>query len=48
MSDWNLNDLEEWDNKICELAEGHGLDWFPIIYETCDYFEMIGNMASEN
>ncbi len=45
MSDWNLGDLEEWDNKICELAEGHGLDWFPIIYETCDYFEMIGNMA---
>jgi len=45
MSDWDLDDLEEWDNKICELAKKYGLDWFPIIYETCDYYEMIGNMA---
>jgi stage V sporulation protein R len=45
VSDWGLQDLEKWDDKICEMAKGHGLDWFPIIYETCDYFEMIGNMA---
>ena len=45
MSDWVMEDLEKWDNKICELAKGYGLDWFPIIYESCDYFEMIGNMA---
>ena len=22
-----------------------GLDWFPIYYETCDYYEMIGHMS---
>ncbi len=45
MSDWTLKDLQGWDDKICELAEGHGLDWYPITYETCDYFEMLGNMS---
>ena len=45
MSDWTLKDLQEWDDKICELAKGHGLDWYPITYETCDYFEMLGNMS---
>ena len=45
MSDWNLNDLEEWDDKICEIALKHGLDWYPITYETCDYYEMLGNMS---
>ena len=45
MSDWNLKDLEIWDEKICDLAKGHKLDWYPITYETCDYYEMIGNMA---
>ena len=45
MSDWNLKDLKEWDDKICKLGEKHGLDWYPIMYETCDYYEMIGNMA---
>ena len=45
MSDWSLDDLQTWDDKICDLAKEHGLDWYPITYETCDYFEMIGNMA---
>jgi len=45
MGDWSLEDLEKWDTKICQLASEKGLDWFPIIYETCDYYEMIGNMA---
>tara|TARA_A100001015_G_scaffold313078_1_gene419507 strand:+ start:337 stop:1620 length:1284 start_codon:yes stop_codon:yes gene_type:complete len=45
MSDWNLSDLETWDDKICEIAKSHNLDWYPITYETCDYYEMIGNMA---
>ena len=43
--DWNFKDLEEWDNKICELAQERGLDWFPITYEVCDYFSMIGHMS---
>ncbi len=45
MSDWNLKDLTLWDDKICEIAASHGLDWYPITYETCDYFEMLGNMS---
>ena len=45
MNDWNLDDLSIWDERICKLAKNYGLDWYPIIYETCDYYEMIGNMA---
>ena len=45
MSDWNLQDLQDWDDKICEIAKKHGLDWYPITYETCDYYEMLGNMS---
>ena len=40
-----LRELEEWDEKIIALARSHKLDWYPIHYETCDYYEMIGNMA---
>ena len=45
MSDWNMEDLEMWDKKICTLGEGLGLDWYPIEYEICDYKEMMGHMA---
>jgi len=45
MSDWSMAELEEWDKKICEISKKSGLDWYPIAYETCDYFEMIGNMS---
>jgi stage V sporulation protein R len=45
MSIWDLSDLEEWDNRIIDIAKSHGLNWYPITYETCDYYEMIGNMA---
>jgi len=43
--DYNLSDLEEWDEKICAIAKGHGLDWYEIQYEFIDYFSMIGAMA---
>ena len=45
MSSNFLEKLEEWDERIIKLAKSHNLDWYPIIYETCDYYEMIGNMA---
>jgi stage V sporulation protein R len=45
MSDWSFLDLEKWDNEICAIAKDYGLDWFPIIYEVVDYFEMMGHMA---
>jgi len=45
MSDWTFKDLKKWDDKICEIAKGYGLDWYPINYEICDYYEMIGHMS---
>ena len=43
--DWDFKTLKEWDDKICDLALSRGLDWFPISYEVCDYFSMIGHMS---
>ncbi len=40
-----LEELEKWDETLCKMAKDHGLDWFPLAYETCDYYEMIGSMA---
>ncbi len=45
MSSWTIKELKEWDDKIIELAKSHNLDWFPINYEVCDYYEMIGHMS---
>ena len=43
--DYSLDTLTEWDERICDLAKGHGLDWYEIAYETLDYYSMIGAMA---
>ncbi len=43
--DWKVEDLKKWDDKICNIAKEFGLDWYPINYEICDYYEMIGHMA---
>ena len=45
MSEWTFKDLEKWDDKICKIGEKYGLDWHPINYEVCDYYEMIGHMS---
>lgn len=45
MSNWTIKELKEWDEKIIALAKSHNLDWFPINYEVCDYYEMIGHMS---
>ena len=37
--------LAEYDDRICKLAEDAGLEWFPIHYEVCDYYSMIGHMS---
>ena len=42
---WTFADLEKFDIDICDIAKEHGLDWFPITYESCDYYEMIGHMS---
>ena len=40
-----MEELQDWDDKICSLGKALGLDWYPIEYEICDYKEMIGHMA---
>lgn len=45
MSDWSFKELEKWDDLISQKALEYGLDWYPIIYEVCDYYEMIGHMS---
>jgi len=42
---WTLENLAEWDERICDLASKKGLDWYPITYEMCDYYSMIGHMS---
>ena len=44
-SNWSSEDLKVWDDKICKIAESYNLDWHPINYEICDYYEMIGHMS---
>tara|TARA_R110001583_G_scaffold40370_3_gene129049 strand:+ start:882 stop:2246 length:1365 start_codon:yes stop_codon:yes gene_type:complete len=44
-SNYTIKDLKTWDDKICDLAKKFKLDWYPINYEICDYYEMIGHMA---
>jgi len=43
--DYKLSDLEIWDEKICNISKGYGLDWYEIEYEFIDYYSMIGAMA---
>ena len=38
MSDWSIDELQKWDDKICVLGESLGLDWYPIEYEICDHW----------
>jgi stage V sporulation protein R len=45
MADWSMEELQEWDKKICTLGKALNLDWYPIEYEICDYKEMMGHMA---
>jgi stage V sporulation protein R len=45
MNNWTFKDLEKYDDEICQIGIELGLDWFPIIYEICDYYEMIGHMS---
>jgi len=45
MTDWVVEDLNEWDDKIAKIAKDYNLDWYPINYEVCNYFSMIGHMS---
>jgi stage V sporulation protein R len=45
MTDYKLEDLEVWDEKIIELCRKAQLDWYDISYESIDYHTMIGHMT---
>ncbi|WP_044207403.1 SpoVR family protein [Flammeovirga sp. OC4] len=40
--DWSLDDLARWNDKIEEIAQECGLDYYPQEFEVCDYHDMIG------
>jgi len=42
---WGTSDLEKWDEDVIAIAKTENLDWFPIRYEICDYYAMIGHMS---
>jgi stage V sporulation protein R len=45
MADWDVKDLEYWDEKIREKVEEVGLSCYPQEFEICDHFQMLGYMA---
>jgi stage V sporulation protein R len=40
-----LQELEDWDNRIIELVKRYNLNCYPQEFEICDHFEMLGYMA---
>src|SRR5256712_9946384 len=45
MADWDIKDLEYWDERIREKVEEFGLSCYPQEFELCDHFQMLGYMA---
>ncbi|HEV8713953.1 MAG TPA: SpoVR family protein [Candidatus Binatia bacterium] len=45
MAEWEIKDLEYWDEKIREKVEEFGLSCYPQEFEICDHFQMLGYMA---
>jgi stage V sporulation protein R len=44
-ADWDIRELEYWDEKIREKVEEFGLSCYPQEFEVCDHFQMLGYMA---
>ncbi len=45
MVNWDLKDLEYWDDAIRERVAELGLDCYPQEFEVCDHGQMLGFMA---
>ncbi|HEX5795334.1 MAG TPA: SpoVR family protein, partial [Geminicoccaceae bacterium] len=45
MPNWDLKDLEYWDDAIREQVAGIGLDCYTQEFEVCDHNQMLGFMA---
>ena len=42
MNDWNLEELQKWNEKIEKKAKSLGLDFYPQEFDICDYNDMLG------
>src|ERR671914_3070696 len=42
---YNVEELEEWNQRIFALAQSFGLDLFPQEFEICDHEQMLAYMA---
>jgi stage V sporulation protein R len=45
MADWDVRDLETWEEKIQEKVQEFGLSCYPQEFEVCDHTQMLGYMA---
>ena len=45
ITNWSLNDLVEWDERILEKVAEFGLSCYPQEFELCDHTGMLGYMA---
>ena len=45
ITNWSLNDLVEWDERILEKVAEFGLSCYPQEFELCDHNGMLGYMA---
>jgi stage V sporulation protein R len=45
MADYTLDDLQDWDNRIREVAGAFGLDTHPQEFEICDHNQMLAYSA---
>ena len=44
-TEYNIEDLERWNDKIVDLVERFGLDPFPQEFEVCDHEDMLSYMV---
>lgn len=44
-TNWDIRDLQQWDERIREKVEEFGLDCYPQEFEVCDHEQMLGYMA---
>ena len=42
---FEIKDLEEWNERILKIVQEIGLDCYPQEFEICDHNEMLGYMA---
>ena len=42
MADWDVRELERWDEKIQAKVEDFGLSCYPQEFEVCDHSQMLG------